>query len=43
MHREANRVKAIFDRAVEINSTAERDDFVLRECADDQTDDNHPQ
>jgi WD40 repeat protein/serine/threonine protein kinase/tetratricopeptide (TPR) repeat protein len=35
MHREANRVKAIFDRAVEINSAAERDDFVLRECADD--------
>jgi eukaryotic-like serine/threonine-protein kinase len=35
MHSEANRVKAIFDRALEINPTAERDDFVLRECADD--------
>src|SRR3954469_9455898 len=35
MHREAKSARAIFDRAVEIESTAERDDYVLRECADD--------
>jgi serine/threonine protein kinase len=35
MHGEADRAKAIFDRAVEIESTDDRDVFVLRECADD--------
>jgi hypothetical protein len=36
MHLEAKQAKAIFDRAVEIQSATERDDFVVRECADDE-------
>ena len=35
MHGEARQAKTIFDRAVEIQSATERDDFVRRECADD--------
>src|SRR4051812_42134280 len=35
MHREAKEAKAIFDRAVEIESAEERDGFVRRECAED--------
>ena len=36
MHNEAKQAKAIFDRAVEIPSATDRDDFVVRECADDE-------
>ena len=35
MHSQARQAKAIFDRAVEIDSTEERDGYVRRECADD--------
>src|SRR5947209_8456373 len=35
MRGEARQAKAIFDRAAEIESATGRDDFVLRECADD--------
>src|SRR4051794_14198806 len=35
MHGEAKQAKAIFDRAVEIQSASERDDFVQLECAED--------
>src|SRR4051812_49850554 len=35
MHGEAKQAKAIFDRAVEIESATERADLVQRECADD--------
>src|SRR5262245_12043206 len=35
MHSEARQAKAIFDRAVEIDSAQERNGYVLRECGDD--------